>query len=305
MRRQPATAGRHRGTRDVLRRAESEIYFEVTGSGPALVFAHGLGGNHLSWWQQVPYFCDRYTCVTFSHRGFPPSVNVSGRIGHEAFADDLAALLDHLGLAEAYLVAQSMGGWTCLTYALRAPARVRGLVLSSSTGTIDFAAIDHPAIAGLPSWNERSLAERRRLEAMGVMASTGSRMAHEQPETYFLYEELYHLTQASYKDSVRRSTRGSRNLPPQRVREIRTPVLLIVGEEDLIFPPMAAAAAASLIPGARLHEVPKAGHSVYFERPEAYNRAVDAFLAEHSGVATREAAAAAGARAIHERPRES
>lgn len=296
MRRHPGTPGRRHRTRDVLRRAESEIYFEVTGSGPALVFAHGLGGSYLSWWQQVPYFCDRYTCVTFSHRGFPPSVNICGTVGPEAFADDLAALLDHLGLAEVYLVAQSMGGWTCLTYALRAPERVRGLVLSSSTGTIDFAAIDHPAIAELPSWTERSLAERRRLNAIGVLPSTGSRMAHEQPETSFLYGELYDLTPASYKDSVRRSTRSSRTLPPHQVREIRTPVLLIVGQEDLIFPPMAAAAVASLIPAARVHEVPEAGHSVYFERPEIYNRAVDAFLAEHSGVPTLEAAGSRNAR---------
>ena len=48
------------------------IFFEVTGRGPAIVFAHGLGSNHLTWWQQVAHFADRYTCVAFSHRGYPP-----------------------------------------------------------------------------------------------------------------------------------------------------------------------------------------------------------------------------------------
>ncbi|HKC19737.1 MAG TPA: alpha/beta fold hydrolase, partial [Candidatus Dormibacteraeota bacterium] len=51
----------------------ADLFYRVYGSGPAVVFAHGLGGAHMSWWQQVPTFSDRFTCVTFSHRGFHPS----------------------------------------------------------------------------------------------------------------------------------------------------------------------------------------------------------------------------------------
>ena len=60
-------------TRGFLDRPDCRLYYEAEGAGPVLVFAHGLGGNHMSWWQQVPHFRDRYTCVTFSHRGFAPS----------------------------------------------------------------------------------------------------------------------------------------------------------------------------------------------------------------------------------------
>ena len=56
-----------------LRRNGAEIHYEVFGKGPAIVFAHGLGGNHLSWWQQVAHFAPTHTCVVFAHRGFPPS----------------------------------------------------------------------------------------------------------------------------------------------------------------------------------------------------------------------------------------
>ena len=56
-----------------LKRPFGDLYYEVSGSGPALLFAHGLGGNHLSWWQQVAHFAPHYTCVTFAHRGFAPS----------------------------------------------------------------------------------------------------------------------------------------------------------------------------------------------------------------------------------------
>ena len=52
-----------------LKRPFGNLHYEVTGSGPALLFAHGLGGNHLSWWQQVAHFAPLYTCVAFAHRG--------------------------------------------------------------------------------------------------------------------------------------------------------------------------------------------------------------------------------------------
>src|SRR5512138_902447 len=83
-----------------------DLYYELYGRGPALVFAHGARGNDLSWWQQVPYFQERYTCLTFAHRGFGRSREVEDGPGPAAFVDDLAALLDHLGFEEVRLVAQ-------------------------------------------------------------------------------------------------------------------------------------------------------------------------------------------------------
>ena len=47
-----------------------ELYYEVHGEGPALVLAHGGGGSHLSWWQQVPEFSQTYKVITFDHRSF-------------------------------------------------------------------------------------------------------------------------------------------------------------------------------------------------------------------------------------------
>src|SRR5216683_3991397 len=68
----PATGNPAVVTSGYVQRLGAEIYYERTGAGPAIVFAHGLGGNHLSWWQQVPYFSQRYTCSHFviadSHR---------------------------------------------------------------------------------------------------------------------------------------------------------------------------------------------------------------------------------------------
>ncbi len=107
--------------RGYLDRPDCRLYYEVEGAGPMLVFAHGLGGNHLSWWQQVPHFRDRYTCVTFAHRGFAPSSAPPGGPDPADYAGDLAALVDHLGASDIRIVAQSMGGWTALEYALAHP----------------------------------------------------------------------------------------------------------------------------------------------------------------------------------------
>src|SRR5579859_3387296 len=82
-------------TSGFVQNAGAEIYYECTGSGPAVVFAHGLGGNHLSWWQQVPHFSRRYTCVTFAHRGFSPSRLTSGTVDPAVFEEDLLALVVH------------------------------------------------------------------------------------------------------------------------------------------------------------------------------------------------------------------
>src|SRR5271156_2946347 len=106
-----------------------ELYYESYGDGPPLVFAHGAGGNHLSWWQQLPVFASRFRCVTFDHRGFGFSRDVPDSPGPRAFGDDLRGLLDHLGIDRANLVSQSMGGWTNAAFAVAHPERVRTLAL--------------------------------------------------------------------------------------------------------------------------------------------------------------------------------
>src|ERR1700752_5276004 len=94
-----------------VERPGCRIYYEVTGSGPPIIFAHGLGSNHQTWWQEVPHFSDRFTCVAFSQRGYPPSSEI-GIPDPREFAGDLASLIEHLQLPDVRLVAQSMGGWT-------------------------------------------------------------------------------------------------------------------------------------------------------------------------------------------------
>jgi len=171
------------------------------------------------------------------------------------------------------LVAQSMGGWTCLDYALRHPDRVRALVLACTIGTLsdpETARIFREHAVGRP---EAALA------AGDIHPACGERMAREQPALHFLYREMDALSHDLDKTAVRKKLIAMRTTPRATVASLRAPLLCITGEEDAVIPPAAVAMLASIVPGARLARVPEAGHSVYWERPEIFNHLVDEFLA--------------------------
>ena len=256
-----------------------ELYYEVHGDGPeTVVFAHGAGGNHLSWWQQVPVFARRYRCVTFDHRAFGWSRDAIDGPGRSAFVDDFCALLDHLKLERIYLVAQSMGGQCAMGFTLRHPDRVKALVMASTVVGMRHAtyrSLDAETNRRLREARERYMLSRNGTRALGRTAQTAD------PTRAFLYREIAGLNpprDPSFLDNNR-----ERDVTPEMLAQLRVPVLFLAGEEDEIYPPIVMQAAQRLIPGARLVVVPEAGHSVYFEKPEAFNSIVLSFFADVAG----------------------
>ena len=250
-----------------------QLYYEVhgpePGSAPVIVFAHGAGGNHLSWWQQVPHFSSRFTCVTFDHRGFGQSIEPDDGPGGAAFVEDLRTLLDHLHIERASLVAQSMGGWTCLGLALRDPQRVDKLVMCDTHGGLASEEIAQvwsaalQAVGGLPA---------------GVHPAAGVRMAREEPALHFLYTQIAGLNPARSLSTLGTLLSAAGAPTATDVATLDIPVLFVAGEEDVVIPPRMLSIAAACFPNARLELVPAAGHSVYFERPAIFNEIVERFL---------------------------
>jgi 3-oxoadipate enol-lactonase len=240
-----------------------ELYYEVHGDGPAVVFAHGAGGNHLSWWQQVPVFARQYRCVIFDHRGFGQSPDVPNGPGSQAYVNDLKGLLDHLKIDRASLVAQSMGGRTCLGFTLEYPDRVQALVMADTTGGFADA-----RMAQLRAEGEAIMAEPN-----PPPRTYARHFPQEQPAQAFLYEQIRALNPPRLEVPVPGPT-------AEQLRALHTPTLLIVGEHDVIAPPSIMKMFQSYIPHARLAEVAGAGHSVYFEKPQEFNRIVLEFFAE-------------------------
>ena len=253
-----------------------ELYYEVDGEGPTVVFCHGVGGNHMSWWQQVPEFSQRFRCVTFDHRGFALSPNTtrSGRtlwrrgsdaVGAEAFSTDLAELLDHLGAQEVFLVGQSMGGRTILNFAKRSPHRVKAMVMAATIANIRTEELDklrREVSQGLPE---------DRLEV-----ALAPRVWEERPQLAYLFKLIRARNPARppkflWRDNVPGTT-------AEDLAALATPTLFLVGEEDRISPPHVVEVAYKLFPNANMVRVPQAGHSVYFERPTVFNPIVMEFF---------------------------
>jgi 3-oxoadipate enol-lactonase len=259
----------------ILRRSNAEIHYWSFGSGPALVFAHGLGGNALSWWQQVPYFQRRWRCVTFSHRGFAPSTVAGGLPDPADYAGDLAALADHLGLASVSIVAQSMGGWGAVEFALQAPQRVSTLVLAATSGTFDAGQADRQAFA---KWQNWAAEERLRLDAAAIHPAAGAAMAQEHPDLEFLYRSIDAMSHTLDKEALRKRLFVSRTRPLADAARLTMPVLVACGERDPVFASPVGPAFAAAFPRGQHIEFANAGHSAYFEIAPEFNRRIEAFL---------------------------
>src|SRR5712691_4675147 len=127
-------------------------YEDTGGDAPTVLFLHGAGGNHLSWWQQVPVFSDEYRCIAADQRGFGRSSGVSEQ-GPAALATDAIALLDHLGVGRAALVTQSMGGWAAAGAVLKSADRFWAVVMANTVGNLtnpEIAAMRQRLVAASP-----------------------------------------------------------------------------------------------------------------------------------------------------------
>jgi 3-oxoadipate enol-lactonase len=246
------------------------LYYESHGSGPVIVFAHGAGGNHLSWWQQIPMFSRRFRCITFDHRAFGLSRDADGdaQRGRRAFHEDLRDLLDHLGIDECRIVAQSMGGRTAVGFSLLNPGRCRALVFAGTTG----GAIDDDV---------RDLQDAYRDTEMGQLPlgrrSLSPQLKERAAALEFLYRSIGRLNPPRARDFLA-PIPGYRGSSAGRLAEAGFPILFLVGDHDAVTPPEIIEGCHRATPGSQFVVIANSGHSTYFEQPDAFNDAVMEFL---------------------------
>ncbi|MEX0781313.1 MAG: alpha/beta fold hydrolase [Dehalococcoidia bacterium] len=245
----------------------ARIFFEQHGSGPDLVFLHGAGGNHLSWWQQLPVFSRHFRCTVYDARGWGLSRGDMA-VGRFVLGTDLVALLQHLGIERTHVVAQSMGGRAVAGLTRLAPEKVRSLVLCGTT-------------AGATNDRIRELQDELRDERgdgglREHALAPGFEESH--PELAVLYRQVNALNPPRPRGFLGRPPATYRGSMHDPISALGVPVLFAVGEHDLITSPTMIREAHALIPGSQFHEMKGAGHSAYFEHAAEWNAVVLEFL---------------------------
>ena len=244
----------------------TRLFYEDHGSGPAIVFAHGRGGNHLSWWRQVSEFQAGHRCITFDQRGWGLSEGPAEPPDPGTVTADLVGLLDYLGIESAVLVAQSMGGVSSLGVALHHPERVAGLVLADTTGGVGDASV----ISLLADVHPPEDPFRRALSDSFIDSH---------PDLTFLFGSIGRINQPMPVTVVSGLFQNPDGPHAADLARMNVPTLLVVGEEDKIFPVHVIQAVQRLIPGGRIEVVPGAAHSTHFEQADVFNGLLREFIA--------------------------
>jgi pimeloyl-ACP methyl ester carboxylesterase len=260
------------------------------GSGPPVVFIHGLSGSWQNWLEQLPVFARDHRVITFDLPGFGASQMPREKITIRGYGRFVDALLGELGVSSAAVVGNSMGGFIGIELAIRFPERVERLVLVSAAGlSIEYLR------------NERALAvlgaiENRLAAYSGWLASRSDALARRPGARRMIFGIVAKRPDRLPGPLVAEQVRGSGKpgfLPAldaltdypirDRLGEIACPTLIVWGAEDKLVPARDADEFARLIPNSRKVVWPETGHVAMLERPEAFNALVQAFLAEEPG----------------------
>ena len=250
-----------------------DIYYESAGQGDAIIFCHGMGGNHASWFQQVPVFAHTYRTITWDQRGFGRSTNHGGPTHPTLATCDLKMLLDELGIPRAHLVGQSMGGWPIVGLALACPERVQSLVLADTFAGIYTAEIEQ----GFTHLVQQIETSPPRM-LLGHHPALGLALTPCNIVRVYLYQQLSSFGEPPAVSAMYKALQQV-SYPHEALKKLTCPVLCLVGSEDPLNLPAWSRQVAAVLPNAQVVEIPAGGHSPYFEDSQTWNQIVLDFLA--------------------------
>jgi pimeloyl-ACP methyl ester carboxylesterase len=255
------------------------LQYEIAGEGEPVLLVHGgLADRHL-WDDQMDALARRYTVIRYDQRGFGESSPAQGEI---CFYEDIGGMLDALGIEQAVVVGLSLGGRAALDFALAHPERVRALVLSG------------PGMSGYrfsEDTRSRIDAADERLESGDIPGGVElelqlwidgrDRSPQEVPDD--ARERTRQMMVRNYQRDAETdmSNVSLRELDPPavgRLRELRVPTLVIVGELDIPDMHDIAGSLAAVGPHVKMAIIPNAAHHPNMEHAEEFNRIVLDFL---------------------------
>ena len=249
-------------------RKQDNFQYVEQGQGPTLLLLHGLFGA-------LSNFQDVFKAFEKEYRVIIPLLPIYDKTQVGATVDELAtfveAFVEAKGLDHLYLLGNSLGGHVGLVYTLRRPDRVKGLVLTGSSGLFE---------SGMgSSFPRRSSYEYIRERVAYTFYS---------PETATkeLVDEVFEIVSDNYKTLriLRIARSAQRHNMARDLPRIMVPTLLIWGLNDNITPPQVAHEFDKLIPNTELHFIDQCGHAAMMEQPEVFNQRLLAFLQKHTQV---------------------
>ncbi|MFZ1060522.1 MAG: alpha/beta fold hydrolase [Candidatus Rokuibacteriota bacterium] len=266
-----------------------KIYYEEHGRGFPLVLAYGIGGNAGMWEPNVAALSAKYRLVLWEPRGHARSDSPEdpARYTFHRWTLDLRDVLDHLRIRKAYVGGLSLGGGIATRFALLYPSRVRALVI-----------VDSSSAAGLPLLAENIVMRARSIEvvlkegmdamarfAIGSNPNIAGRVKLDPKARDEIFAMYRMLAPIGYANSLRALI--AMDYITDQLPKIRVPTLLVCGDEDPSLSPMKVIQ--KKIKGSRLVVLSPAGHFANRDQPEAFNRAVLAFLekVDRARIATR------------------
>ena len=243
-------------------------FWDTGGTGEPIVLLHPASGSGLIWGYQQPVFAKAgYRVISYSRRGYYGSAPVD-RAKPGIASQDLHQLVEFLGLGKFHIVASAAGGSIASDYAFSHPDRLLSLTVSSNQfGVVDGDIAAAGARIRPKIWDEIPVEIRE----------VGPSYRGRNPEGFRQWIELER--KSGLKDAFRQPLKN--RITEAMLATLGVPTQVICGAADLATPPSIARLIAAKIPNAELVVAPEAGHSVYWEEPELFNRAVLAFVAKH------------------------
>src|SRR5579859_6882882 len=255
---------------------KTNIGYEDHGIGQPILFLHAFPLNRSMWSGELFALLaeERYRLVALDWRGFGESDITTGLSTMELFADDVAGLMDVLGMRDAVLCGLSMGGYAAFAFLRKYAQRVKGLILADTRPGAD------TAEARANRENVARLAESQGTGAIADLQVPKLISEHTRQHQPEVEARIRQMINAATPQGVAAASRGMarRSDATDLLATIACPTLVLVGEQDVLTPAGAAQEYASEIPNAQFVVIPNAGHLSNLEQPEAFLQAVSGFL---------------------------
>lgn len=250
------------------------LYYEDVGSGTPLLLIHGFPLSAEIWHEQTAALSGEFRVIAPDLRGFGRSGMPNGAGTMDIYADDMIALLDHLGIEQAVVCGMSMGGYVLLNLLERYPQRVSAACFMVTRAGAD----DEEGRA------RRSLLAAEVLKAGAEIAAAAFSKVLFAPETAANRPELaaavLQIMTAAKPAGLAAALLAMRDRKDYSggMGFCKVPALVIGATEDLAMPPEESLKLAAALPGSVLRMIPGAGHMVMMEQPAEVNRAFREFL---------------------------